>query len=203
MVCKVNMHNNNYRPFPIPDRKRFVEDKIKEVVRESNKDFNLSNSGVFAEVELCQETSANSSVAAQNEGMIQMPAAESVKHVADEKRELFYSMRKISRDILYGRNVNDSKTFYKQAIFMKDFEDDYQGFEHFSSYYSSYQQMGYKQLRTYFSWRTQVRRGNITNTSVSYAFLYIYELLNNIGVATPQEGLSDEDIHSDFVEFEL
>ena len=34
-----------------------------------------------------------------------------------------------------------------------------------------------------------MRQGNIQQTSTSYAFLYIYELLNNIGVETPGEGL--------------
>ena len=49
--------------------------------------------------------------------------------------------------------------------------------------------MGYGQLRTYFTWRTKVRQGDILQTSLSYVFLYLYELLNNIGVESPQEGM--------------
>lgn len=72
---------------------------------------------------------------------------------------------------------------------MKDFTDDYTGSAEFSQYFPYYQMMSYEQLRTYFTWRTRVREGDISDTSLSYAFLYIYELLNNIGVKNPQDGL--------------
>ena len=39
-----------------------------------------------------------------------------------------------------------------------------------------------RQLRGYITWRTQLRRGIVTKTSTSFAFVYIYELLNGIGV---------------------
>jgi len=118
----------------------------------------------------------------------------------DEIRELFYRMRDISRNYgpsftnytkFYDKRVqqNNARIFYEQAIFMKDFEDNYPNQVTFSSYFPFYQQMGYEQLRTYFTWRTQVRKGNITNTSSSYVFLYIYELLNSVGVESPQDGL--------------
>jgi hypothetical protein len=72
---------------------------------------------------------------------------------------------------------------------MKDFEDDYTEDVPFSAYFPYYQLMGYEQLRTYFTWRTKIRKGRIENTSLSYAFVYIYELLNNIGTADPEGGL--------------
>jgi len=50
--------------------------------------------------------------------------------------------------------------------------------------------MGYEQLRTYFTWRTEIRKGTIREISLSYAFLYIYELLSNIGVTDPEDGLT-------------
>ncbi len=72
---------------------------------------------------------------------------------------------------------------------MKDFEYDYSGNKQLSQYFPTYQMMGYEQLRTYFTWRTEVRKGNVLDTSLSYAFLYIYELLSNIGVDDAQNGL--------------
>lgn len=72
---------------------------------------------------------------------------------------------------------------------MKDFQDDYAEAVPYKQYFPYYQMMGYQQLRTYFTWRTQVRRGKVEKTSLSYAYLYFYELLNNIGVANPQDGL--------------
>ncbi len=72
---------------------------------------------------------------------------------------------------------------------MEDFSDDFDKVTPMTQYYPSYELMGYEQLRTYFTWRTKVRSGNIERTSLSYAFLYIYELLNNIGVRDPADGL--------------
>lgn len=118
----------------------------------------------------------------------------------DEIRELFGQMRDIARarcstyDLsrFFDRRVQNENAiiFYKQAVFMKDFIDDYAGNTQFSQYFPYYQTMGYKQLRTYFTWRTKVRKGNVADTSLSYAFLYIYELLGNIGVTDPQDGLN-------------
>ncbi len=118
----------------------------------------------------------------------------------DEKSVMFSKMRDIARDysgtrgfysLFYNRAYREnSKVFYKQGVFMKDFEDDFAGNVQFTQYYPCYELMGYNQLRTYFTWRTNVRRGVIADTSLSYAFLYIYELLANIGVENPDDGLA-------------
>ncbi len=118
----------------------------------------------------------------------------------DEIRERFARMRDIARgntswysgsSRFYDSSIQREKgsIFYKQAMFMKDFEDDYDKSVPYSSYDPFYQMMGYEQLRTYFTWRTKIRRGVVEENSVSYAFLYIYELLNNIGVKDPSDGL--------------
>lgn len=83
-----------------------------------------------------------------------------------------------------------SRIFYKQAVLMKDFEDDYPYEVPFSSYYPFYQKLGYEQLRTYFTWRTKARMGVFAKTSLSYVFIYIYELINNIGTEDPKDALS-------------
>ena len=87
------------------------------------------------------------------------------------------------------RQMRGMANFYEQAVFMRDFEDDYSHQVPFAQYYPSYQMMGYEQLRTYFTWRTQLRQGHVGNVPVSYAFVYVYELLNHIGVESPQDGL--------------
>lgn len=115
-------------------------------------------------------------------------------------RERFSEMRDIYREHratfpyvdLFDRRLRSSTAavFYKQAVFMQDFEDDFLGNAPFSQHFPAYQLMSYDQLRTYFTWRAKVRAGNITNIGVSYAFLYIYELLANIGVDDPLDGLN-------------
>ena len=118
----------------------------------------------------------------------------------DEVRELFNQMRDIARNSrlpfydsskFYKDKVRqeNSEVFYKQGMFMKDFEDEYEENAEYKQYFPSYQMMGYRQLRAYFTWRAKVRRGNVEQTSLSYAYLYLYELLNNIGVSDPRDGL--------------
>lgn len=82
-----------------------------------------------------------------------------------------------------------AEAFCVQAEFMKDFTDEWEQSAPFEAYYPTYEKMDDAQLRTYFTWRTKVRRGVIDKTSLSYVFCYIYELINDIGVADPAEGL--------------
>jgi len=105
--------------------------------------------------------------------------------VTDEKRKLFYAMRQLARK---GPGYKDhAEAFYEQAQFMKDVTDDYPNVAPFSSYFPYYQRMGYEQLRTYFTWRTHVREGDIHPIPTSYAFLYVYELLNQIAMDNPED----------------
>lgn len=85
-------------------------------------------------------------------------------------------------------SMSSGKTFYEQARLMEDYEDDYDYSGNFFCYYPTYRSMNIQQLRGYFSWRTRVRRGDIRKTSLSFAFVYVYELLHLVGVSSPEEG---------------
>ena len=69
----------------------------------------------------------------------------------------------------------------KQAKLLANFEDDYSYEGNVVRYYPTYQALTDQELRGYFSWRTKLRRGNIQKTCLSFAFLYIYELINQVG----------------------
>lgn len=107
----------------------------------------------------------------------------------EERSRLFLEMRRIYK---YPRTINthgqDVSFFYQQAKMMEHFEDDYPEHAEFSAYFPEYQKMTDEQLRTYFTWRTNVRRGAVEETSLSYVFLYIYELIHNIGVTDSIDG---------------
>ncbi|MCD8349672.1 MAG: TerB N-terminal domain-containing protein [Planctomycetaceae bacterium] len=92
-------------------------------------------------------------------------------------------MRRLARGDMYGAGV-----FYDQAKFMEDFEDDFDYKGDFTHYFPTYQHMTDIQLRGYFTWRKCVRAGVVEQTSLSFAFVYLYELLNGIGVSSPEEG---------------
>ncbi|MCL2189018.1 MAG: TerB N-terminal domain-containing protein [Defluviitaleaceae bacterium] len=106
----------------------------------------------------------------------------------DPLRARFRDMRKIADYAPYSYQ-NDGWLFYEQARFMADITDDYTGRTAFSAFYPYYQRMGYEQLRTYFTWRTQVRMGTFPFVGASYLFLYIYELLSCIGVQNANDAL--------------
>jgi hypothetical protein len=111
---------------------------------------------------------------------------------ADPVQELFSQMRQLSREISrasFSEERYRERLFFKQAQFIAGFEDDYQDTAPFSMYFPYYQLMNYEQLRTYFTWRSKVRAGNITETDLSYVFLYVYELINNIGVLNSEDGI--------------
>lgn len=78
--------------------------------------------------------------------------------------------------------------FVKQGKLLAGYEDDYVYDRQVLRYFPTYQSLTDPELRGYFSWRTKLRRGNLQKTSLTYAFLYIYELLNQIGVADPMDG---------------
>ena len=77
--------------------------------------------------------------------------------------------------------------FYQQGIMMADYEDDFEYYGEYVRYFPTYHQMNIQQLRGYFSWRTKIRNGEIIKTSTSFAYVYIYELLNQIGVKSPED----------------
>lgn len=121
------------------------------------------------------------------------PLIKTGRQMANYLPERYREMRAISRWKTdpqggAGRWLSEAELFYRQGRFMADFEDDcpYRGT--FKSYFPTYNAMSDRQLRGYFTWRAQVRRGNIEETSTSFAFLYLYELICGIGVSTPREG---------------
>ena len=78
--------------------------------------------------------------------------------------------------------------FLKQAKLLVNYEDDYEFHDPVVRYYPTYQTLTDQELRGYFSWRTKLRKGDVQKTSLSFAFLYIYELINQIGVSDSMDG---------------
>ena len=81
-----------------------------------------------------------------------------------------------------------NELFLRQAKLLEDFTDNAPESADFFSYYPTYRDMSDRQLRTYFTWRTKVRRGIVEHIPLSYAEVYCFELLNQIGVPDPETG---------------
>lgn len=80
-----------------------------------------------------------------------------------------------------GRTWSEARLFFEQAKLLEDFEDHAPFVGQFISYYPTYRSMNDRQLRGYFTWRGNVRRGQIEDVSASFAYVYIYELLMGVG----------------------
>lgn len=78
--------------------------------------------------------------------------------------------------------------FLKQGKLLEYYTDECEDCGDVVCYYPTYQSLTNPQLRSYFSWRTRVRLGEVRRTALSFAFLYIYELINQIGVKDPLDG---------------
>ena len=81
------------------------------------------------------------------------------------------------------------KNFYLQGMFMKDYEDDYPWTGQFSMYFPTYHDLNHRQLRGYFSWRKDIRNGIFRAIPTSAAYIYIFELINGIGVSSAAESI--------------
>lgn len=82
-----------------------------------------------------------------------------------------------------------AKNFYEQGQFAADYEDDYLFRGTVRRYYPTYSALTNNELRGYFGFRTRLRAGKPdAEVPSSLVYIYIYELLNGIGV-TPEEGL--------------
>lgn len=89
---------------------------------------------------------------------------------------------------LEGRQQGWSRAevFRRQAECFADFEEPRSIRADFFAYYPTYSDMSMRQLQAYFSWRTKIRRGLTHPGPVGFSFVYIYELLNVVGVPTPE-----------------
>ena len=83
---------------------------------------------------------------------------------------------------------SESRLFYEQAKFMAEYEDDKPYDGAFELYFPTYQRLNEDQLRGYFTWRKAARKGQIDDSRTTYCFIYIYEILHNIGVDSPADG---------------
>ncbi len=90
---------------------------------------------------------------------------------------------------IYDFTLRKARIFYVQAKFMEDYEDDLPWNEEVRLYAPSYQDLSNKQLRGYFTWRSRIRKGEYEKNADAFAYIYIFELLNGIGVQSPEESI--------------
>ena len=114
----------------------------------------------------------------------QKPSAGAVSVLPEKLKEL----RRMANSFDYMAQAS-AKNFYDQGQFAADYEDDYLFRGTVRRYYPTYSALTNNELRGYFGFRTRFRAGKPdADVPSSLVYIYIYELLNGIGV-TPEEGL--------------
>lgn len=81
-----------------------------------------------------------------------------------------------------------SALFLKQAKLLATYEDDFSYDGSVIRYFPTYQSLTDPELRGYFSWRTKLRAGEVRTAPLTFAYLYIFELINQVGVTDPMDG---------------
>ena len=108
----------------------------------------------------------------------------------EKKREpIPERIRKMRQLYLQYYSNDERKKFWLQGMYMRDYQDDQAWDGLMDLYYPTYQALTTKQLRGYFTWRTAVRRGVYRCVNSIFVNIYLSELLNQIGTASPRESL--------------
>lgn len=94
---------------------------------------------------------------------------------------------------LYDYNDRKSghaaRNFVRQGRFMENATDHLPWNGWIRQRFPTYHDLNVRQLRGYFTWRTEIRNGIFQDANSSLAYLYLYELLNGIGADSPQDAL--------------
>lgn len=113
-------------------------------------------------------------------------------HPASQDPDVPERIREMLSIYEYGDGSFHQKclNFYRQGRLMEDYEDNEPWEQPYRHYFPTYHDMNVRQLRGYFTWRTHLRKGLWETAPLSFAYLYIYELLNGIGVKSTIDSLA-------------
>ncbi len=114
------------------------------------------------------------------------PIMRTASQIDNDTPEIYRQLRRIASSPEAVRH-SDAWVFCKQGRLIAELEDDCEYPYEFTRYYPTYQLMSDRQLRGYVTWRTGYRKGKAERTSLSFIFVYIYELLNLIGVESAED----------------
>ena len=106
------------------------------------------------------------------------------KNITDINK-IYRKFQRIEKDNYW--RMDEDEIFYRQAKYLENFEDNYEVKNvHRNSYNIfgvdyTYSNFSFTDFRTYFSWRTKIRKGEFELIDWEYEQIYINELLNQIG----------------------
>ena len=72
---------------------------------------------------------------------------------------------------------------------MKDYEDEVEYECYLQRFMPTYRDLKIEQLRSYFTWRTKLRKGDYQPAPTPFVYIYFYELINQISTDSPEDSL--------------
>lgn len=119
-------------------------------------------------------------------------APESPDSSSPDLTDKIRAMRELGQTFYNGYMLRQCAelTMVKQGEFMQDVTDDFGRSAFCAIDRPVYGALSLEQLRTYFTWRTDARKGTYYKTDRPYVVLYCYELLNKIGVLSSADAFN-------------
>ena len=120
------------------------------------------------------------------------PPCDDMRGLQSAKQHVPEQIRRMKNLYQYGSGSfrQICKNFYVQGKFMEDYEDNapWDGVVS-TCYWPTYHNLSLAQLRGYFTWRTELRKGNYRKHCETFVSMYLYELLNGIGTKSVEDSL--------------
>lgn len=116
---------------------------------------------------------------------------EPIAHHAPPRREKLPPLLTAARSLETGQaalRLSREALFVRQAKLLADYEDDCPFDAPVQHYFPTYAALTDRELRGYFTWRTRFRRGQVEKAAPTFAYLYLYERINGIGMSDPLDG---------------
>lgn len=82
-----------------------------------------------------------------------------------------------------------AELFRREAQMLVNYEDNYAFSGNPNRFYPTYDTLTDEELRGYFTWRTKLRREEYENAPLGFVLLYLYEIINGIGIDNYDEGM--------------
>ena len=122
------------------------------------------------------------------------PSPFTLKAVQPPPPEIDDDTPQLLKTYFLRRNVDEddipkssTQKFLADGLLLKDLTDS-APVCYFKNISPTYRDMSLAQLRSYFTFRANFRRGNYLEVPLSYVQVYIYEVLMLIGIANAEEG---------------
>ena len=129
-----------------------------------------------------------------------------MRGLQNAKQHVPEQIRRMKNLYQYGNGSfrQQCKNFYVQGKFMENYEDNVPWKGEIYECWPSYHNLSLAQLRGYFTWRTELRKGNYQKNCDAFVLMYLSELFNGIGAVSAEENFNKiQEFKENYIDSEL